>query len=68
MRTRLRRIGDPVAAAAPAGVRIRPSVEEAAALRVIGDFLGSVYRSELAARVQLGRLDRTAHARWRAGA
>jgi len=44
----LRRIGDPVVAAAPAGVRIRtrihPSAEQAAALTAIGQFLGSVYR------------------------
>lgn len=66
----LRRMGDPVVAAAPAGVRIRtrihPSVQEARALTAIGDFLGSVYRSELAARIGLGRLDRKAHAQWRA--
>lgn len=58
----LRRISDPVVAVGPAGVRIRtrirPNSAEAAALSVIGDFLGSVYRSELAARVRLGRLDR----------
>jgi hypothetical protein len=66
----LRRIGDPVVAAAPAGVRIRtrirPTAQEAAALTMIGDFLGSVYRSELAARVRLGRLGRKARAQWRA--
>ncbi len=66
----LRRIGDPVVAAAPAGVRIRtrihPSAEEAAALTAIGQFLGSVYRSELAERIRLGRLDHKAHAAWRA--
>jgi hypothetical protein len=59
-----------VVAAAPAGVRIRtrirPTAAEAAALTVIGDFLGSVYRSELAARVGLGRLDPKAYAQWRA--
>ncbi len=32
----------------------------------IGSFLGSVYRTELAARVELGRLDHKAHAVWRA--
>jgi IS605 OrfB family transposase len=67
---RLRRIGDPVVAAAPAGVRIRtrirPTAEETAALTAVGDFLGSRYRAELAARVRLGRLDREAHAAWRA--
>src|SRR5262245_6469300 len=66
----LRRIADPIVAAAPAGVRIRtrihPTAAEAEALTAIGDLLGSVYRSELADRVRLGRLDRTAHAAWRA--
>ena len=66
----LRRIADPVVAAAPAGVRIRtrihPTAEQAAALTVIGVLLGSVYRGELAERIGLGRLDRTAQARWRA--
>ena len=70
MGNQLRRIGDPVVAAAPAGVRIRarihPTAAEAAALTAIGDFLGSVYRVELAARVELGRLDGRAHAAWRA--
>jgi IS605 OrfB family transposase len=65
----LRRIGDPVVAAAPGGVRIRtrmrPTAEEAAALTAIGVLLGSVYRSELA-RVRLGRLDRATLAAWRA--
>jgi Protein of unknown function (DUF3000) len=66
----LRRIGDPVVAAAPAGVRIRtrirPTAAEAEALSAIGELLGSVYRCELAGRVGLGRLDREAHALWRA--
>ncbi|OBI44398.1 hypothetical protein A5706_03445 [Mycobacterium sp. E796] len=35
-------------------------------MTAIGQFLGSVYRSELAGRVQLGRLDNRAHAGWRA--
>ncbi|MCU1699752.1 MAG: hypothetical protein JWR34_5815 [Mycobacterium sp.] len=66
----LRRITDPVVAAAPAGVRIRTRVRlseaEAVALARIGSFLGSVYRTELAARVGLGRLGHEAHAAWRA--
>ena len=66
----LRRIGDPVVAAAPAGVRIRtrihPRADEAAALTAIGQLLGSLYRSELAERIWLGRLDHKAHAAWRA--
>jgi hypothetical protein len=66
----LRRIGDPVVAAAPAGVRVRTRLhlteDEAAALGVVGDYLGSVYRTELAGRVRLGRLDRKQHAAWRA--
>ena len=66
----LRRIGDPVVAAAPAGVRIRTRIHlteaEAAALVAVGAFLGSVYRIELAGRVRLGRLDRASHAAWRA--
>jgi hypothetical protein len=66
----LRRIGDPVVAASPAGVRIRtrinPTGAESEALTAIGELLGSVYRCELAGRVGLGRLDREAHAVWRA--
>ncbi len=69
-RRALRRIGDPVVAGVPAGVRIRtrihPGVEEAAALTAIGSFLGSVYRAELSGRIGLGRLDHKAHAAWRA--
>lgn len=67
---RLRCIADPVVAPAPAGVRIRtrihPSAAEAAALTAIGEFLGSVYRGELAGRVRLGCLDRKAQTAWRA--
>jgi hypothetical protein len=66
----LRRIGDPVVAAAPAGVRVRTRLHltehEAAALGVVGEYLGSVYRTELAGRVRLGRLDGKQHAAWRA--
>jgi IS605 OrfB family transposase len=66
----LRRIGDPVVAAAPAGVRIRtrihPTDAEAAALTAIGTLLGSVYRSELAARIDRGVLDAEARTKWRA--
>ena len=66
----LRRIGDPVVAAAPGGVRIRtrihPTAGEAEALTAIGSLLGSVYRGELAERIRLGRMDPTSHARWRA--
>lgn len=66
----LRRIGEPVVAAAPAGVRIRtrirPSAQEAAALTAIGELLGSLYRGELAERIRLGRMDHKAHAVWRA--
>ena len=57
-------------AAGPAGVRVRTRLHltgaEAAALGVVGEFLGSVYRTELAGRVRVGRLDRKAHAVWRA--
>ncbi len=66
----LRRIADPVVAAAPTGVRIRtrmhPTDAEVEALAVIGEFLGSVYRGELTGRVRLGRVDREAQAAWRA--
>jgi IS605 OrfB family transposase len=69
-RRSLRRISDPVVAAAPSGVRIRtrirPNSDEAQALLAIGEFLGSVYRGELAGRIRLGRMDRAAHAVWRA--
>ena len=70
MGKQLRRIGDPVVAAAPAGVRVRTRLHltaaESAALGDVGEYLGSVYRRELAGRVRLGRLDRKAHAGWRA--
>ena len=66
----LRRIADPVVAAGPAGVRIRtrihPSAGEAAALTAIATVLGGLYRSELAGRVRLGRLDHKAQSAWRA--
>jgi hypothetical protein len=66
----LRRIGDPLVAAAPMGVRIRtrihPTVEEAQALTAIGAFLGSVYRGELAERNRRGVLDREGRAVLRA--
>ena len=66
----LRRIGDPVVAAAPAGVRIRTRIRvtagEGAALMGIGELLGSVYRGELAGRIGLGRLDRKSQGVWRA--
>jgi hypothetical protein len=57
-------------AAAPTGTRIRTRLcltkDEAEALVAIGQYLGSVYRSELAERIGLGRLDQKAHAEWRA--
>ena len=66
----LRRISDPVVAAAPAAVRIRTRIRvteaESAALTAIGDFLGSVYRGELARRIRCGVLDRDGRAAWRA--
>ncbi len=66
----LRRIGDPVVAAAPVGVRIRtrihPTAEEAEALSAIGELLGSLYRGELAGRIGCGVLDHEGHAVWRA--
>ena len=69
-RRSLRRIGDPVVAAAPMGVRIRTRIEvtdgEAAALTAVGGFLGSVYRGELADRLRGGVLDRDGGAAWRA--
>ena len=50
----MRRIGEPVVAAPPAGVRVRTrlhlSEDEAAALGALGEYLGSVYRRELALR------------------
>ena len=55
----LRRIGDPVLAGAPAGVRIRtrihPTAAEAVALMAVGELLGSVYRCELAGRVRFAK-------------
>ncbi|MFV8261990.1 hypothetical protein [Mycolicibacterium peregrinum] len=47
-------------AAAPEGVRVRTrlhlTVDEVAALGEVGEFLGSVYRRELAGRITLGPL------------
>lgn len=66
----MRRIADPVVAAPPKGVRVRTRVHvgdaEAGALATIGEFLGAVYRGELAARIQRGALDREGRAAWRA--
>jgi hypothetical protein len=65
----LRRIGDPVVAAGPTGVRIRTRIQvteaEAVALTAIGEFLGSVYRGELAGRIGCGVLDRDGRTAWR---
>ncbi|MGH3524809.1 MAG: hypothetical protein ACRDU4_18770, partial [Mycobacterium sp.] len=69
-RVRLRRIGDPVLAAGPSGMRIRTRIQvsdaEAAAFVMIGTFLGSVYRGELAARIGCGVLNTKGRAVWRA--
>jgi hypothetical protein len=69
-RTGLRRIADPVVAAAPTGARIRTrlhvSDSEAEALTAIGTFLGSVYRTELAERIRRGLLHWDGRAAWRA--
>jgi IS605 OrfB family transposase len=66
----LRRIADPVVAAAPVGVRIRTRLHlgdaEAVALTAIGTLLGSVYRGELAGRIGCGVLDAKGRAVWRA--
>ena len=66
----LRRIGEPVVAAPPVGVRVRTRLHlsegEAAVLGDVGEYLGSVYRRELAHRISMGHLDRGAHAVWRA--
>jgi IS605 OrfB family transposase len=66
----LRRIADPVVAAAPTGMRIRtrvyPTADEATAMTAIGELLGSAYRGELASRLRLGRSDRQTQAVWRA--
>jgi len=66
----LRAIGVPVVASAPTAVRvrtrIRPTAEDVRALSAIGEFLGSAYRSELAGRIGLGRLDHNAQVAWRA--
>jgi IS605 OrfB family transposase len=67
---RLRRIGAPVVAGPPAGVRIRTRIHlteaEATALGAVGSFLGGGYRGELAGRVRRGVLDRQSRAGWRA--
>ncbi len=57
-------------AAGPAGVRIRTRIHlseaEVGVVATIGSLLGSVYRAELAGRVELGPMDRQSHAQWRA--
>lgn len=54
----LRRIAAPLVAAGPPGKRFRTrlhlSPAEAAALAEIGEFLGSLYRTELAGWIRLG--------------
>lgn len=67
--TALRAIGDPVVASVPAGARIRtriPTAQEAQALTAIGEFLGWVYRWELAERIGCEVLDRGGQPAWRA--
>ena len=70
MGKQLRRIGEPVVAAPPAGVRVRTRLHltehEAVVLCEVGQYLGSVYRRELAHRISMAHLDRKAHAVWRA--
>jgi hypothetical protein len=70
VRKQLRRIGEPVVAAPPAGLRVRTRLhlteDEAAALREVGEYLGSLYRHELTHRISMGHLDRRAHVVWRA--
>ena len=69
-RVPLRRIGAPVVAGPPTGVRIRTRIHlsetESAALTAVGSFLGEVYRGELARRVHMGVLDRASCVGWRA--
>ncbi|OIH85377.1 hypothetical protein BLJ79_09445 [Arthrobacter sp. UCD-GKA] len=56
----LRRIAAPFVVATPSGVRIRtrlrPTDTEAQALRMIGEHLGHLYRTDVAGRVTLGRV------------
>lgn len=56
----LRKIANPFVVAPPSGVRIRtrlrPTTSEAQSLRIIGEHLGHLYRTDLSARVELGRV------------
>lgn len=56
----LRTIAAPFVAAPPSGARIRtrlrPTVTDAEVLRLVGDFLGGLYRADLAARIQIGNV------------
>lgn len=56
----LRTIAAPFVVAPPTGARIRtrlrPAGGEADVLRLVGDFLGGLYRADLAARVRLGNV------------
>ena len=71
-KTRIRGKRGPFVVAPASGVRIRTRLHvtaaEGLALRGIGSFLGGLYRTELADRIGLGRLDRRAQAGWRATA
>ncbi|MEU4159229.1 hypothetical protein [Actinoplanes sp. NPDC026670] len=59
-RRALRVLAAPFVAAPPAGARIRtrlrPDRAEAVMLRLVGEFLGGLYRADLAARVRLGNV------------
>ena len=46
--------------------RLHLTENEAAALTAVGEFLGSVYRRELAHRITVGNMDRREHGAWRA--
>lgn len=56
----LRTIAAPFVVAPPSGARIRtrlrPDPAEAEVLRMVGDFLGGLYRADLAARIRLGNV------------
>lgn len=63
----LRAIAPAFVAAAPTGVRIRtrlhPTPAEEAALAAIGTLLGALYRTDLAARIRLGKVPAAARNR-----
>lgn len=65
--SKLRKIAESFIVARPTGTstrtRLRPTAEEAVALRQIGDYLGSAFRSDLVARTKIGTVPKVLNQR-----